>query len=284
MAEIIDGKKISAQIRGSIKEETARFIAETGVTPGLAVILVGSDPASQIYVRNKKKACEEVGFKSFEYLMPESATEEELKELVNKLNHTSEVHGILCQLPLPKHISEKAVIESISPMKDVDAFHPANVGRIMTGDYNFLPCTPAGIIELIKSTGVEIAGKKCVVVGRSNIVGKPMAMLLLHANGTVTMCHSKTADLKKECLEADILVVATGKAKMIKADMVKPGAVVIDVGMDRDENGKLCGDVDFDEVSKVAGYITPVPGGVGPMTIAMLMRNTYTAAKIAASR
>ena len=284
MAEIIDGKKISAQIRGSIKEETARFIAETGVTPGLAVILVGSDPASQIYVRNKKKACEEVGFKSFEYLMPESSTEEELKELVNKLNHTSEVHGILCQLPLPKHISEKAVIESISPMKDVDAFHPANVGRIMTGDYNFLPCTPAGIMELIKSTGVEIAGKKCVVVGRSNIVGKPMAMLLLHANGTVTMCHSKTADLKKECLEADILVVATGKAKMIKADMVKPGAVVIDVGMDRDENGKLCGDVDFDEVSKVAGYITPVPGGVGPMTIAMLMRNTYTAAKIAASR
>ena len=284
MDEIIDGKKISAQIRGSIKEETARFIAETGVTPGLAVILVGSDPASQIYVRNKKKACEEVGFKSFEYLMPESATEEELKELVNKLNHTSEVHGILCQLPLPKHISEKAVIESISPMKDVDAFHPVNVGRIMTGDYNFLPCTPAGIMELIKSTGVEIAGKKCVVVGRSNIVGKPMAMLLLHANGTVTMCHSKTADLKKECLEADILVVATGKAKMIKADMVKPGAVVIDVGMDRDENGKLCGDVDFDEVSKVAGYITPVPGGVGPMTIAMLMRNTYTAAKIAASR
>lgn len=284
MAEIIDGKKISAQIRGSIKEETARFIAETGVTPGLAVILVGSDPASQIYVRNKKKACEEVGFKSFEYLMPESTTEEELKELVNKLNHTSEVHGILCQLPLPKHISEKAVIESISPMKDVDAFHPANVGRIMTGDYNFLPCTPAGIMELIKSTGVEIAGKKCVVVGRSNIVGKPMAMLLLHANGTVTMCHSKTKDLKKECLEADILVVATGKAKMIKADMVKPGAVVIDVGMDRDENGKLCGDVDFDEVSKVAGYITPVPGGVGPMTIAMLMRNTYTAAKIAASR
>ncbi len=284
MDEIIDGKKISAQIRGSIKEETARFIAETGVTPGLAVILVGSDPASQIYVRNKKKACEEVGFKSFEYLMPESATEEELKELVNKLNHTSEVHGILCQLPLPKHISEKAVIESISPMKDVDAFHPVNVGRIMTGDYNFLPCTPAGIMELIKSTGVEIAGKKCVVVGRSNIVGKPMAMLLLHANGTVTMCHSKTKDLKKECLEADILVVATGKAKMIKADMVKTGAVVIDVGMDRDENGKLCGDVDFEEVSKVAGYITPVPGGVGPMTIAMLMRNTYTAAKIAASR
>lgn len=284
MAEIIDGKEISAQIRGSIKEETARFIAETGVTPGLAVILVGSDPASQIYVRNKKKVCEEVGFKSFEYLMPESATEEELKELVNKLNHTSEVHGILCQLPLPKHISEKAVIESISPMKDVDAFHPVNVGRIMTGDYNFLPCTPAGIMELIKSTGVEIAGKKCVVVGRSNIVGKPMAMLLLHANGTVTMCHSKTKDLKKECLEADILVVATGKAKMIKADMVKTGAVVIDVGMDRDENGKLCGDVDFEEVSKVAGYITPVPGGVGPMTIAILMRNTYTAAKIAASR
>ena len=216
--------------------------------------------------------------------MPDETPEVVLKELIEKLNRDPAVHGILCQLPLPKHIDEKSVIETISPLKDVDAFHPINVGRIMTGDYNFLPCTPAGIMELIKSTGVEIAGKKCVVVGRSNIVGKPMAMLLLHANGTVTICHSKTADLKRECLGADILVVATGKAKMIKADMVKPGAVVIDVGMDRDENGKLCGDVDFDEVSKVAGYITPVPGGVGPMTIAMLMRNTYTAAKIAVSR
>ena len=283
-AKIIDGKAISASIREQIKQDTKGFITKTGVKPGLAVILVGEDPASKIYVRNKKKACEDVGFQSFEYLMPDETPEVVLKELIEKLNRDPAVHGILCQLPLPKHIDEKSVIETISPLKDVDAFHPINVGRIMTGDYNFLPCTPAGIMELIKSTGVEIAGKKCVVVGRSNIVGKPMEMLLLHANGTVTICHSKTADLKKECLEADILVVATGKAKMIKADMVKPGAVVIDVGMDRDESGKLCGDVDFDEVSKVAGYITPVPGGVGPMTIAMLMRNTYTAAKIAVSR
>lgn len=283
-AKIIDGKAISASIREQIKQDTKGFITKTGVKPGLAVILVGEDPASKIYVRNKKKACEDVGFQSFEYLMPDETPEVVLKELIEKLNRDPAVHGILCQLPLPKHIDEKSVIETISPLKDVDAFHPINVGRIMTGDYNFLPCTPAGIMELIKSTGVEIAGKKCVVVGRSNIVGKPMAMLLLHANGTVTICHSKTADLKKECLEADILVVATGKAKMIKADMVKPGAVVIDVGMDRDESGKLCGDVDFDEVSKVAGYITPVPGGVGPMTIAMLMRNTYTAAKMAVSR
>lgn len=283
-AKIIDGKAISASIREQIKQDTKGFITKTGVKPGLAVILVGEDPASKIYVRNKKKACEDVGFQSFEYLMPDETPEVVLKELIEKLNRDPAVHGILCQLPLPKHIDEKSVIETISPLKDVDAFHPINVGRIMTGDYNFLPCTPAGIMELIKSTGVEIAGKECVVVGRSNIVGKPMAMLLLHANGTVTICHSKTADLKKECLEADILVVATGKAKMIKADMVKPGAVVIDVGMDRDESGKLCGDVDFDEVSKVAGYITPVPGGVGPMTIAMLMRNTYTAAKIAVSR
>ena len=283
-AKIIDGKAISASIREQIKQDTKGFITKTGVKPGLAVILVGEDPASKIYVRNKKKACEDVGFQSFEYLMPDETPEVVLKELIEKLNRDPAVHGILCQLPLPKHIDEKSVIETISPLKDVDAFHPINVGRIMTGDYNFLPCTPAGIMELIKSTGVEIAGKKCVVVGRSNIVGKPMAMLLLHANGTVTICHSKTADLKKECLEADILVVATGKAKMIKADMVKPGAGVIDVGMDRDESGKLCGDVDFDEVSKVAGYITPVPGGVGPMTIAMLMRNTYTAAKIAVSR
>ncbi len=284
MAVIIDGKAISAKIREEIKIDTKRFIMNTGVTPGLAVILVGEDPASKIYVRNKKKACEEVGFKSFEYLMPDETPEVVLKELIEKLNRDPNVHGILCQLPLPRHIDEKAVIETISPLKDVDAFHPVNVGRIMTGDYNFLPCTPAGIMELIKSTGVDVAGKKCVVVGRSNIVGKPMAMLLLHANGTVTICHSRTQDLKKECLEADILVVATGKAKMIKADMVKEGAVVIDVGMDRDENGKLCGDVDFNEVSKVAGYITPVPGGVGPMTIAMLMRNTYAAAKMAVSK
>jgi len=280
MANIIDGKAIAAQVRETIKKEVQRFSTVSGIVPGLAVILVGDDPASKIYVRNKKKACEECGFKSFEYVLPEETPEVVLIELIEKLNKDPEVHGILCQLPLPKHIDEKAVIEAISPKKDVDAFHPANVGRIMTGEYSFLPCTPAGVMELIKSTGVDVAGKKCVVVGRSNIVGKPMAMLLLQANGTVTICHSKTADLKKECSEADILVVATGKPKMITADMVKEGAVVIDVGMDRDENGKLCGDVDFDEVSKIAGYITPVPGGVGPMTIAMLMRNTYTAAKL----
>lgn len=282
MANIIDGKAISAQIREKIKREAAHFISTSGIVPGLAVILVGDDPASKIYVRNKKRACEEVGFRSFEYVLPEETPEAVLIELVMKLNKDPNVHGILCQLPLPKHIDEDAVIEAISPKKDVDAFHPSNVGRIMTGEYSFLPCTPAGVMELIRSTGVQISGKKCVVVGRSNIVGKPMAMLLLHANGTVTICHSRTSDLKKECLEADILVVATGKAKMITADMVKEGAVVIDVGMDRDENGKLCGDVDFDSVSEKAGYITPVPGGVGPMTIAMLMENTYTAAKLTA--
>lgn len=279
MANIIDGKAISAAVRERIKNDTARLISRSGVTPGLAVVLVGDDPASKIYVRNKKKACEEVGFKSFEYVLPAETPEIVLLELIDTLNREPDVHGILVQLPLPEHIDEKTVIEAISPKKDVDAFHPVNVGKIMTGDYDFLPCTPAGVMELIKSTGTEVSGKKCVVVGRSNIVGKPMAMLLLHDNGTVTMCHSRTKDLKKECLEADILVVATGRAKMITADMVKEGAVVIDVGMDRDENGKLCGDVDFKSVSKVAGYITPVPGGVGPMTIAMLMQNTYNAAK-----
>ncbi len=279
MANIIDGKAISAAVRERIKNDTARLISRSGVTPGLAVVLVGDDPASKIYVRNKKKACEEVGFKSFEYVLPAETPEIVLLELIDTLNREPDVHGILVQLPLPEHIDEKTVIEAISPKKDVDAFHPVNVGKIMTGDYDFLPCTPAGVMELIKSTGTEVSGKKCVVVGRSNIVGKPMAMLLLHANGTVTMCHSRTKDLKKECLEADILVVATGRAKMITADMVKEGTVVIDVGMDRDENGKLCGDVDFKSVSKVAGYITPVPGGVGPMTIAMLMQNTYNAAK-----
>lgn len=279
MAKVIDGKAISAALREKIKVDTARLISRSGITPGLAVVLVGDDPASKIYVRNKKKACEEVGFKSFEYCLPAETPEIVLLELIETLNREQDVHGILVQLPLPEHIDEDTVIQAISPKKDVDAFHPINVGKIMTGDYDFLPCTPAGVMELIKSTGVDVSGKKCVVVGRSNIVGKPMAMLLLHANGTVTICHSRTKDLKKECLEADILVVATGKAKMITGDMVKEGAVVIDVGMDRDEDGKLCGDVDYKSVSKVAGFITPVPGGVGPMTIATLMQNTYTAAK-----
>ena len=281
MSNIINGKEISSVVKERIRIEAQKLFEETGKKAGLAVIIVGDDPASRIYVNNKKKACEAIGFNSYEYALPENTTEAELLELIKKLNSDENVNGILCQLPLPKHLNEKTVINAISPEKDVDAFHPVNVGKIMIGDYDFLPCTPAGIMELIASTGVEIKGKKCVVVGRSNIVGKPMSMLLLHKSATVTICHSKTQDLKKECLEADILVVATGVAKMIKGDMVKEGAIVIDVGMDRDENGKLCGDVDFDSVSPKASYITPVPGGVGPMTIAMLMQNTLTAFKIA---
>ena len=280
MATLINGKEISQKVRGEVKLETEAFKKETGITPGLAVILVGDDPASKIYVGNKKKACDEVGFNSFEYILPESTEQGKLISLIEKLNADPSVHGILCQLPLPKHIDEREIIAAISPKKDVDAFHPVNVGKIMIGDYDFLPCTPAGVMELIHSAGISVAGKKCVVVGRSNIVGKPMAMLLLHENGTVTICHSKTKDLAKECREADILVAAVGRAKLITADMIKEGAVVIDVGMNRDENGKLCGDVDFAEAEKKASYITPVPGGVGPMTIAMLMRNTLTAAKL----
>lgn len=281
MSNIINGKEISASVKERIRLETEKLFNETGVKPGLAVIIVGDDPASRIYVNNKKKACTDIGFNSWEYALPAETTEAELLELINKLNADPSVHGILCQLPLPKHLDEKTVINAIDPKKDVDAFHPVNVGKIMIGDYDFLPCTPAGVMELIHSTGVSVSGKKCVVVGRSNIVGKPMAMLLLHESGTVTICHSRTKDLAAECREADILVVATGVAKMVKGDMVKEGAVVIDVGMDRDENGKLCGDVDFDSVAPKASFITPVPGGVGPMTIAMLMSNTLTACKIA---
>lgn len=276
MATIIDGKAISAKVRSEIKAEVEKM----EVKPGLAVIIVGEDPASQVYVRNKAKGCEEVGFYSEVHRLPEETTEAELLALIDKLNESDKIDGILCQLPLPKHLDEKAVINAIRADKDVDAFHPVNTGKIMIGDYDFLPCTPAGVMRLISETGIEVSGKKCVVVGRSNIVGKPMAMLLLQQNGTVTICHSRTKDLKKECLEADILVVAIGKAKFITADYVKPGATVIDVGMDRDENGKLCGDVDFDSVSKIAGAITPVPGGVGPMTIAMLLTNTLKAARI----
>ncbi|MBQ8623769.1 MAG: bifunctional methylenetetrahydrofolate dehydrogenase/methenyltetrahydrofolate cyclohydrolase FolD [Oscillospiraceae bacterium] len=281
MTNIINGKEISASVKERIRLETEKLFNETGVKPGLAVIIVGDDPASRIYVNNKKKACSDIGFNSWEYALPAETTEAELLELINKLNNDNSVHGILCQLPLPKHLDEKTVIDAIDPKKDVDAFHPVNVGKIMIGDYDFLPCTPAGVMELIHSTGVSVSGKKCVVVGRSNIVGKPMAMLLLHESGTVTICHSRTKDLAAECREADILVVATGVAKMVNGDMVKEGAVVIDVGMDRDENGKLCGDVDFDSVAPKASFITPVPGGVGPMTIAMLMSNTLTACKIA---
>ena len=280
MAQIIDGKRISAEIRGEIAEQTAAFKAERGYAPGLAVIIVGEDPASQVYVRNKKKACEEVGFYSEVYEMAAETTQDELLTLIDKLNADGNIHGILCQLPLPKHLDETAVLLRIKPEKDVDAFHPYNVGKIMIGDYNFLPCTPAGVMALIQRSGIEVAGKNCVVIGRSNIVGKPMAMLLLHANGTVTICHSKTQNLKKICAEADILVAAIGRANFVTADMVKDGAVVIDVGINRLESGKLCGDVNFSEVEPKASYITPVPGGVGPMTITMLMQNTLTAARV----
>lgn len=278
MAKIIDGKAISAQIREEIAEKVRIYKEETGLCPGLAVVIVGENPASQVYVRNKKKACEQVGFNSWVYEMPESTTQEELNALVEKLNNDDAVHGILVQLPLPKHLDEEQVILKIKSEKDVDSFHPYNVGRITIGNPKFLPCTPAGIMQLLHRSNIEISGKECVVIGRSNIVGKPMALLLLSANGTVTVCHSKTKDLKEVCKRADILVVAIGKADFVTADMVKEGAVVIDVGMNRNAEGKLTGDVDFESVSKVASYITPVPGGVGPMTITMLLQNTLTAA------
>ena len=279
MAKIINGKEISATIRSEIKEATERLVAESGVRPGLAVIIVGEDPASQVYVRNKKRACDEVGFYSESYELPENTTQEELNALVDRLNKDDKIHGILCQLPLPKHLDENEVIMRIDPKKDVDAFHPENVGKIMIGDYSFLPCTPAGVMALLKRSGIDVCGKECVVVGRSNIVGKPQAMLLLHANGTVTICHSRTKNLAEVCRRADILVAAIGKADFFTGDMVKDGAVVIDVGMNRRADGKLTGDVDFASVEPKASYITPVPGGVGPMTITMLMQNTLTAAK-----
>ena len=279
MAKLIDGKAISAQIRSEIKTETEAFAAKYGKRPGLAVIIVGSDPASQVYVRNKRRACEEVGFYSEAYELPEQTTQEELNALVDKLNADENIHGILCQLPLPKHLDENGIILRIDPKKDVDAFHPYNVGKIMIGDYDFLPCTPAGVMALLERSGIDVKGKECVVVGRSNIVGKPQAMLLLHAHGTVTICHSRTKDLADVCRRADILVAAIGKADFFGADMVKEGAVVIDVGMNRRADGKLTGDVNFVEVEPKASYITPVPGGVGPMTITMLMQNTLTAAK-----
>lgn len=277
MSRLIDGKVISAAVKERVKNEVSQ-LNEKGITVGLAVIIVGEDPASKIYVANKKKACEALGIISEEYALPESTTEEELLGLIDTLNAKKSINGILCQLPLPRHLDEKRIINAISPEKDVDAFHPVNVGRIMIGDYDFVPCTPAGIMEMLAYENIETEGKRCVVIGRSNIVGKPMAMLLLHKNGTVTICHSRTKNLKEICLGADILVAAVGKAKFVTADMVKEGAVVIDVGMNR-ENGRLCGDVDFEAVKDKASAITPVPGGVGPMTIAMLMQNTLTAAK-----
>lgn len=276
---IIDGKAVSKKVKEDVKAECEQLKAK-GVTPGLAVIIVGDDPASQVYVHNKEVACEACGFYSVKYALPAETTQEELNALIDKLNKDDKINGILCQLPLPSHLDDKEVINRIDPLKDVDAFHPVNVGAIMIGDYNYLPCTPAGVMELIHSTGVDVSGKKAVVMGRSNIVGKPMAMLLLHENATVEITHSRTQNLADITKEADILVAAIGKAKFVKADMVKDGAVVIDVGMNRDENGKLCGDVDFEDVKYKCSFITPVPGGVGPMTIAMLMKNTLTAAKI----
>ena len=274
--QLIDGKAVSQAVKERVRDEIAR----EGLKIGLAVVIVGNDQASRVYVNNKKKACEFCGITSYEYALPEETTEEQLLELVDTLNGDGKVNGILVQLPLPKHIDEKKIIEHISPMKDVDAFHAVNVGRIMIGDYAFLPCTPAGVMELIHSTGTEVSGKECVVIGRSNIVGKPMAMLLLHENGTVTVCHSRTKDLAEVCRRADILVSAVGRAGFVTADMVKEGAVVIDVGMNRNAEGKLCGDVDFDGVAPKCSFITPVPGGVGPMTIAMLMENTLRAKKL----
>lgn len=279
MAKILSGKTVSDRIKAELEEE-AQKQREKGINAGLAVIIVGDDPASRVYVNNKKKACAELGIYSEEYALPDSTTEQELLELIVKLNISDNISGILVQLPLPKHINEKTVLEAIDPKKDVDAFHPVNVGKIMVGDFDFVPCTPAGVMELIKESGIDVAGKDCVVVGRSNIVGKPQAMLLLHKNGTVTICHSKTADLAEKTRKADILVAAVGIPNFIKGDMIKPGAVVIDVGINRVADKKLVGDVDFEEAEKVAGAITPVPGGVGPMTIAMLMRNTLKAAEL----
>lgn len=278
MAKIIDGKKISAAVRDSVKAEVAA-LKEKGINTCLAVIIVGDDPASKIYVANKEKACEYTGIESRKFALPAETTMEELLTLIDNLNNDATVNGILCQLPLPKGLDEKRVIEAISPQKDVDAFCHENVGKIMTGEFDFLPCTPAGIMEMLAYEGIDPAGKNCVVIGRSNIVGKPMGMLLLHKNGTITICHSKTRNLAEVTRGADILVSAVGRANFVTADMVGEGAVVIDVGMNRDENGKLCGDVAYAEVEPKASAITPVPGGVGPMTIAVLMKNTLTAAR-----
>lgn len=276
MAQIIDGKAVSQRVKDEIRAEIER----DGLEIGLAVVIVGNNQASRVYVNNKKKACEVCGIKSYEYALPEETTEQELLELVDTLNNDKNINGILVQLPLPKQINEEKIIERISPLKDVDAFHAVNVGKIMIGNYAFLPCTPAGVMELIHSTRTEISGKECVVIGRSNIVGKPMAMLLLHENATVTICHSRTKNLAEVCRRADILVSAVGRADFVTADMVKDGAVVIDVGMNRNAENKLCGDVKYDEVEPKASFITPVPGGVGPMTIAMLMKNTLMAKRL----
>ena len=280
MAEIINGRLVSGLIRDRLKKEISTFKMENGIVPGLAVIIVGNDPASLVYVKNKSKACDEVGINSVQIELPEDITELELISHIKKLNHNPEIHGILVQLPLPKHINSENVINSILPEKDVDAFHPVNAGRIFIGNYDFLPCTPSGVMDLLKHYNIEVSGKKCVVLGRSNIVGKPMAHLLLEKNGTVTVCHSRTLNIEDEIKSADILVVAIGKPEFVKGYMIKPGAVVIDVGINRGEDGKLRGDVEYTSASEVASYITPVPGGVGPMTITTLLKNTLKAANI----
>lgn len=277
--KLINGKEIAAAVRTELKADCATFVAKHGYAPGLAVVIVGEDPASQIYVRNKARACEEVGFCSEVHRLPAGTEQAALNALIDRLNADSRIHGILVQLPLPAHLDAEEVTLRIDPRKDVDAFHPFNVGRILLGDPIFLPCTPAGVMELLRRSGIDPSGKRCVVIGRSNIVGKPMAMLLLAANGTVTVCHSRTVGLADITREADILVSAVGRANFVTADMVKPGAVVIDVGMNRDASGKLVGDVDFPSVSPLCSFITPVPGGVGPMTITMLLRNTLVAAE-----
>jgi methylenetetrahydrofolate dehydrogenase (NADP+)/methenyltetrahydrofolate cyclohydrolase len=282
-AKLIDGKVVSAKIRGEIREAAEAFKAERKRAPGLAVVRVGEDPASIVYVRNKLRACEEVGFYSEPHILPENVTTEEVIKVIESLNADPNIDGMLVQLPIPRHLDEKKILAAVSDDKDVDAFHTLDAGHLTLGDANVLPCTPAGIMEMLKHYDIEVAGKECVVVGRSNIVGRPMAALLLAADGTVTIAHSRTKDLGAVCRRADILVSAVGRAKVITADMVKEGAVVVDVGMNRNEEGKLCGDVDFDSVSEVASYITPVPGGVGPMTVTMLMKNTLIAAKNAAA-
>jgi len=277
MATIISGKELSVQIREEIKEQVDKCLADTGMVPGLAVIQVGGDPASSVYVRNKKKACEDTGMRSFGFDLPDDVSQEELLELIDTLNEDPNVHGILCQLPLPKHLDEFEVLCRIDPEKDVDGFHPVNVGLLSIGKKTLVSCTPAGIIEMLERSGTEISGKECVIIGRSNIVGKPVAQLMLSRNATVTITHSRTKDLEGVCRRADILIVAIGRAKFVNERFVKPGAVVIDVGINRDENGKLVGDVDYEKVFDIAGAITPVPGGVGPMTITMLLKNTLEA-------
>ena len=278
MTNIINGKEISDKFLKKLKKEVCNLKTELNLQPALAVIIVGDDPASKIYVRNKKRACEEIGIKSIEFALPTNTSENELLNLIDALNKRPDVNGILVQMPLPPHINEKIIIAHINPIKDVDAFHETNVGKIMIGNFKFLPCTPAGIIHLLDESNIEISSKHCVIIGRSMVVGKPLAMLMLHRDATVTICHSKTKNLTEICKTADILIAAVGKVNFVTSNMVKPGAVVVDVGINRCENGKICGDVDFEHVKNIASYITPVPGGVGPMTISMLMKNTITAA------